>query len=288
MRKDSYASAVDGLPIPFYVFEPATVRGPRAHAALLWIHGGIHGDLDPLYFPFIKEAVDRGYVVLVPEYRGSTGYGRVHHEAIDYGGYEVEDCLTAVTYMKAEMPHVDTDRLGIIGWSHGGFITLHAVFRDPHAFQAAAALVPVTNLVFRLSYKGPEYARLFIDQPQIGGPVHERRELYIERSPLFHVNRLQTPLLVHVADNDQDVDFEEAQQLIHALEYHKPHLSETRVYHDPPVDEFGNGNRFNRRVDTQNGYRRVDSQAQRDSWNRIWTFLELHLEPQRIQPSPRS
>ena len=210
MRKTSYASLADGLEIPVYLFEPLALRGERGHAALVWIHGGIHGDLAPLYFPFIREAVDRGFVVIAPEYRGSTGYGRRHHEAIDYGGYEVEDCLTAASYLAANLPHVDPERLGIIGWSHGGFIALHAVFRDPTSFKAAAALVPVTNLVFRLSYKGPRYARRFAAQPRIGGPVHERRRIYVERSPLYHVDKLRTPLLVHVADNDRDVNFEEA------------------------------------------------------------------------------
>ena len=139
----------------------------------------------------------------------------------------------------------------------------------------------MTNLVFRLSYKGPRYARRFAAQPRIGGPVHERRRIYVERSPLYHVDKLRTPLLVHVADNDRDVNFEEAQQLIHALEYAKPDLAETRIYHDPPIDEYGNGHTFNRRVDRARGYARVDSKAQRDSWNRIWTFLEWHLEPYR-------
>ena len=284
MRKTSYASMADGLDIPIYIFEPRALRGTHGHPALVWIHGGVHGDLDPLYFPFIKEAVDRGYVVLAPEYRGSTGYGREHQEAIDYGGYEVEDCLTAVNYMADRMPYVDPERLGIIGWSHGGFIAMHAVFRDQRSFKAAAALVPVTNLVFRLSFKGPRYAERFVRQKRIGGEVHERRRLYIERSPLYQIDRLQTPLLVHVADNDRDVDFVEAQQLIHALEYKKPRLAETRVYVDPPVDEYGDGHTFNRRVDRARGYVRVDSRAQRDSWNRIWTFLEWHLLPYGASP----
>ena len=279
MRKTSYASMADGLDIPIYVFEPLALRGAHGHPALVWIHGGVHGDLDPLYFPFIREAVERGYVVLAPEYRGSTGYGREHHEAIDYGGYEVEDCLTAVSYLANHMPYVDPDRLGVIGWSHGGFIAMHAVFRDQRSFKAAAALVPVTNLVFRLSYKGPRYAERFVRQKRIGGAVHERRRLYVERSPLYQIDRLQTPLLVHVADNDRDVDFVEAQQLVHALEYKKPHLAETRIYHDPPIDQYGDGHTFNRRVDRARGYVRVDSRAQRDSWNRIWTFLEWHLVP---------
>ena len=100
MRKSTYASRADGMEIPFYVFEPLRLRGPRGHAALVWIHGGVHGDLDPTYFPFIREAVARGYVIIAPEYRGSTGYGRTHHEAIDYGGYEVDDCLTALDELR--------------------------------------------------------------------------------------------------------------------------------------------------------------------------------------------
>ena len=278
MKKLAYPSDADGLVIPFYLFEPLVTRGVGGHPALVWIHGGMHGDFDPIYFPFIKEAVDRGYVVLAPEYRGSTGYGRLHHEAIDYGGFEVEDCLTAVEYLRAHVPHVDPDRMGVIGWSHGGFIALHSVFREQAPFKAAAALVPVTNLVFRLAYKGPRYARNFVTQERIDGPVHERRDIYVDRSPLYQVDKLQTPLLVHVADNDRDVNFEEAQQLIHALEYLKPNLAETRVYRNPPTDQFGGGHRFNRRVD-RDGYRRVDTPQQRDSWNRIWTFLEWHLQP---------
>ena len=281
MKKHSYESQADGLEIPVYVFEPLRVRGPRQHAALVWIHGGIHGNLDPTYFPFIKEAVQRGYVVIAPEYRGSTGYGRAHHEAIDYGGYEIDDCITTVSYVRNYMPHVDPERLGVIGWSHGGFITLHSVFRDHTPFKAAAAIVPVANLVFRLSYKGPNYARHFVAQERSDGPVHERRDVYVDRSPVYHVDKLATPLLVHMADNDRDVNFEEGQQLIHALAYHKRVLAETRVYHDPPVDQFGGGHRFNRRVDRERGYRRVDSSEQRDSWNRIWTFFEWHLQPYR-------
>ena len=284
MRKTSYASVADRLEIPVYVFEPLALRGRHGHPALIWVHGGVHGDLDPMYFPFIKEAVDRGYVVIAPEYRGSTGYGRAHHEAIDYGGYEVEDCLTAVSYVATHLTHVDPERLGIIGWSHGGFIALHAVLRDQSSFKAAASMVPVTNLIFRLSYKGPRYADRFANQKRIDGLVHEKRDVYVERSPVFHLDQLQTPLLVHVADNDQDVNFEEAQQLIHALEYTKPALAETRIYVNPPVDDYGNGHTFNRRVDRSNGYRRVDSKAQRDSWNRIWTFFEWHLEPYRATP----
>ena len=78
-----------------------------------------------------------------------------------------------------------------MGWSHGGYITLLSVFRDKHPFKAAAAMVPVTNLVFRLSYKGPGYQRQFSTQARIQGLPFEKREVYIERSPLYHVDKLQ-------------------------------------------------------------------------------------------------
>lgn len=85
-------------------------------------------------------------MVICPEYRGSTGYGEKHYKEIDYGGYEVDEVMSAVDYLKT-LNYVDQDRLGIMGWSHGGYITLFSVFRDKAPFKAAAAIVPVTNLV---------------------------------------------------------------------------------------------------------------------------------------------
>ena len=274
-RKVSYRSSVDGMEIPAYLFQPLTPGGARTHAAMVWVHGGVHGNWGLNMFPFVKEAIERGYVVICPEYRGSTGYGEAHHNAIDYGGYEVDDVMSAVEYLKT-LPHVDDQRLGIMGWSHGGYITLFTVFRDVTPFKAAAAMVPVTNLVFRLSYKGPNYQRQFATQARIGGLPFEKRAIYIERSPLYHVDKLNTPLLVHVATNDTDVDFVENQQIIDALRARKPHLAETTIYVDPPPGPTSVGHTFNRRTNTKT-LEREDSPEQRDSWNRTWTFFEWHL-----------
>jgi dipeptidyl aminopeptidase/acylaminoacyl peptidase len=277
-KKFSYRSSVDGMEIPAYLFQPLELRGERGHAMLIWVHGGVHGNWGAGMLPFVREAVDRGYVVIAPEYRGSTGYGREHHNAIDYGGYEVDDVVTAYTFALESLPHVDPDRVGIMGWSHGGFIAAHAVFRESHPFQAAAAIVPVTNLIFRLSYKGPGYQRLFSTQERIGGLPFERREIYVERSPVYHVDRLQVPMLVHLATNDDDVDFVEAEMLVHALRVKKPELAETRIYTDPP-----GGHGFSRRVNPRT-FERMDTPEQRDSWNRTWTFLEWNLRPYEHGP----
>lgn len=279
-RKITYRSKVGDLDIPAYLFQPLKKRGPKGHAAMIWVHGGVHGNWDIGFFPFVREAIERGYVIVAPEYRGSTGYGKAFHQAIDYGGYEIDDVLTAYDWMVDSLPQVDPDRVGIMGWSHGGFITLHAVLRDHHPFKAAAAIVPVTNLVFRLSFKGPAYQRYFATQPRIGGLPFEKPDLYIARSPVYLVPKLQIPLLVHVATNDEDVNFVEDQQLIWALRAQKPDLAETKIYQDPP-----GGHGFSRRVNRQT-LERDDTPEQRDSWNRTWTFFDWTLRPYEDRSKP--
>jgi dipeptidyl aminopeptidase/acylaminoacyl peptidase len=281
-RKVSYRSSAGDMEIPAYLFQPLQTRGPGGHAAMVWVHGGVHGNWGLSMFPFVKEAVQRGYVIICPEYRGSTGYGEKHHNAIDYGGYEIDDVMSAVGYLKT-LAHVDQQRLGIMGWSHGGYITLFSVFRDSTPFKAAASMVPVTNLVFRLSYKGPGYQHNFSTQARIQGLPFEKRSIYIERSPLYHVDKLRVPLLVHVATNDTDVDFVEDQQIVDALRSRKPDLAETKVYVDPTPGPASGGHTFNRRTNMKT-LERDDSPEQRDSWNRVWTFFEWHLRPYEERP----
>jgi dipeptidyl aminopeptidase/acylaminoacyl peptidase len=273
-KKISYRSSADGLEIPAYLFQPLDPRGPNGHPALIWVHGGVHSNFSSGTIPFILQAVERGYIVIAPDFRGSTGYGKDFHEAIDYGGYEVDDSMTAFEYLKANVPNADRERVGMIGWSHGGFITLHSLSRDQgKTLRCGYAGVPVTNLVFRLSYKGPRYEFNFVKQKRIGGEVHEKQDIYIERSPLYHVDKIKVPVLVHVATNDRDVNFVEDQQMIHALEYHIPRLATTKVYVDPP-----GGHSFDRLLNEERTAPR-NTEPQRDSWNRIWTFLEENLKP---------
>lgn len=277
-RKITYKSSVDGMEIPAMVFAPLQKRGARGHAAMVWVHGGVHGNMDEAYLPFIKEAVERGYVIITPDYRGSTGYGPELYNAIDYGGKELDDVQSAVDYLKT-LTYVDPERIGLMGWSHGGFITAHLLFRGSSTpFKAGAAIVPVTNLVFRLSYKGPGYQRSYATQEGLGGLPFEKREEYIKRSPVYHVDSLTRPILVHVATNDTDVDFVEDQQMVDALRSRKPDLAETKVYVDPAPGSHGGGHSFSRRVDPVT-LERQDSPAQRDSWNRTWAFFEWWLKP---------
>ena len=107
----------------------------------------------------------------------------------------------------------------------------------------------------------------------------------IKRSPLYHVDKLKTPLLVHVATNDEDVNFVEDQQIVDALRSRKPDLAETTIYVDPAPWGASVGHAFSRRVDATT-LKRVDSPAQIDSWNRTWTFFEWYLRPYEDRSKP--
>jgi dipeptidyl aminopeptidase/acylaminoacyl peptidase len=276
-HKIRYVSPVDGLEIQAHLFAPLQKRGLRGHAAMVWVHGGVHGSWGTNMFPFVREAVERGYIIITPDYRGSTGYGEAFYQKIDYGGREIDDVVAAYDYLKT-MAEVDPERVGIMGWSHGGFITSHVLFREQHPFKAGAAIVPVTNLVFRLSYKGPGYQRDYAPEEGILGLPFEKRDEYIKRSPVFHVANLKVPMLCHVATNDQDVDFVEDQQMIYTLMALKPTLAETKIYVDPVPGPVSVGHTFSRRVNPKT-LERDDSPDQIDSWNRTWAFFERTLHP---------
>jgi dipeptidyl aminopeptidase/acylaminoacyl peptidase len=285
-QKVHYKS-MDGLEIPADLFAPID-RRPRRHAVLVWVHDGLHGHVRPeMYWPFIREAVARGYVVFAPDYRGSTGYGNDFYRKIDYGGKEVDDVVSSIGYLTA-LPNVDIEKLGIIGWSHGGFIAAHVLFRGDPRWKAGAAIVPVTNLVFRLSDHGPAYARDYAAEEGIQGLPFERTcgpehdepciDEYLKRSPVFQAENLKVPMLVHVATNDCDVFFREDQQMVYTLMALKPKLAETKIYKDPPPGAEGCGHTFSRRVDPKT-LERDDSPEQIDSWNRTWAFFARNLKP---------
>lgn len=266
VRKIRYAGA-DGLIIPAYFFAPkdTTVRRP----AIIMVHGGVHGDFTAGYATEVRALVARGYIIVAPEYRGSTGYGRAHYDAIDYGGKEVEDCVAAREYLSQLVPNADMDRLGIMGWSHGGFISIHAVLRRPELFKVAVAHVPVADLPARIRTHSEAYHQIFAAQPGFGGRLEANPSAYIERSPIAHARKLKVPLLVHAADNDDDVFIIENRALrdsMVAAGMDKRGLYTYREYHNPP-----GGHSFSR----------VDTPQARESWRETVAFLDRYLRSKR-------
>jgi dipeptidyl aminopeptidase/acylaminoacyl peptidase len=275
MEKITYRSRVGDLDVPAFVFQPLAAAAPKARPALVWVHENIRGHLYEHYIPFVRDAISKGFVVIAPEYRGSIGYGKRFYDAIDYGGAEVDDVTTAVKVLGTKYPEVDPTRIGIIGWSHGGLVVLLAVFRNPTLFKSAAAIVPVTNLFQRIAWKGDRQRLLMDPHNHFGGTTSEKPEVYKERSPLFQVDKLQIPLLVHMAENDEDVNIEEGMQLIDALRARKPTLADTKIYKSP-----AGGHTFDRLV-TPRTWQPENTPEQRDSWSRVWAFFARTLQGPR-------
>jgi dipeptidyl aminopeptidase/acylaminoacyl peptidase len=266
VRKVSYSGA-DKLPIPAYVFAPKDTT--RRRAALIFVHDGIHGDLSDVYIPHIRSLVREGYVIVAPEYRGSTGYGKEFYDLIDYGGKEIDDALAARDFMRDLVPNADLTRLGIIGWSHGGFITLHSIFRHPEFFRVAVAHVPVADLPARMRTHSSSYEALFVAQAAYGGRFVEKPRPYIERSPIAHARELKTPLLVHAASNDDDVFIVENRNLrdsMVAAGKDREGLYHYREWTDPPGGH---------------GFNRIQTREARESWNETLAFLRRYLHPER-------
>ncbi len=247
-----------------YLFVPRALDRKTKHPLLVFPHGGVHGNFDTTAFATAtRELLEDGYVVLAPEFRGSTGYGPEFREAIDYGGLEVDDCIAARDWAVDNLAYVDGQRAGILGWSHGGLIALLAVFDHPEKFRVAYAGFPVSDLLARMGSTDDEYRAIFSAKTHLGKTANQDVDAYRRRSPAWNAQKLKTPLLVHTATNDQDVSVAEVEHLITALRAEKKDFR-SKIYQDPP-----GGHCFNL----------LDTRLARESRREIREFLAGYLEP---------
>jgi dipeptidyl aminopeptidase/acylaminoacyl peptidase len=242
---------------------------PRKHLSqpklplLVLVHGGIHGHLDTSYVHLLRDLMRQGYAIIAPEYRGSSGYGKAFWELIDYGGLEVEDVYAGKQWMLENHDIIDADRVGILGWSHGGLITLMNLFAHPKDYRVGYAGVPVSDLVARMGYKNQDYRDLFSAPYHIGKTAEEDVQEYRRRSPAWNAEKLQTPLLVHTTTNDEDVNVLEVEHLIKSLKAADKKF-EHKIYKDAP-----GGHEFNR----------LDTKLAKGSRAEIYRFLAKYLNP---------
>lgn len=248
-----------------YTFVPRDRKPGEKLPMLVLPHGGVHADFTTYHTHIIRELMAQGYVVVAPEYRGSTGYGRRFMELIDYGGREVEDTHAAKEWALQNFDFVDPNRVGLLGWSHGGLIVLLEAFARPEEYRAVFAGVPVSNLVMRMGYLHQGYRDLFSADYHIGKTVREDVEEYKRRSPVWHAHKLQIPLRIHTTTNDDDVNYIEVEHLIQALKAAGKDF-EYKVYQDAP-----GGHSFDR----------MDDMFAREARAEIWRFLARHLKPPR-------
>ncbi|HON17641.1 MAG TPA: prolyl oligopeptidase family serine peptidase [Salinivirgaceae bacterium] len=256
-----------GNPLKFwvYAFFPKNIDPSKKYPLIVLPHGGVHADFTTYYFHIVREMVWQGYVVVAPEYRGSTGYGKSFYETIDYGGLEVEDVLASKNYMVENFSFIDSNRVGVVGWSHGGLIALMNVFKYPNEYKAAFAGVPVSDLVARMGYYNDNYRKHFSADYHIGATANENVEEYRRRSPIWNVDKFKNiPLLIHTNTNDEDVHVLEVESLIRALKAEGKKF-EYEIFHNLP-----GGHSFDR----------MDTKSAKEIRVKIYRFLNNHLKPE--------
>lgn len=258
-------------PVKFftYTFIPRDRKDGEKLPLLVFPHGGVHANLASSYSAHIlRELVQQGYVVVAPDYRGSTGYGKNFYELIDYGGREIEDVQAAKDWALAMFDFVDQNRVGLIGWSHGGLISLMLAFNYPKDYRCVYAGVPVSDLVMRLGYHDKDYQDLFSADYHVGKTVRQDIEEYKRRSPVWHAHKLAIPLLLHTNTADEDVNFIEVEHLIQALKAAGKNF-QYRIFQNAP-----GGHSFDR----------LDTPEARKIRREIYAFLARYLKPPRPVP----
>jgi dipeptidyl aminopeptidase/acylaminoacyl peptidase len=202
----------DGRDIGAWLYRPKR-RGRLP--VVLSIHGGPETQERPWYQPFYQYLVSRGIAVLVPNIRGSTGYGRTFQTLIhrDWGGGDLKDFEHAALWLR-EQDWVDADRIGVYGGSYGGFATLSCVTRLPEYWAAAVDVVGPSNLVTFAKAVPPTWRR-FMDK-WVGNPDTDA-DFLMERSPITYVENVRAPLLVLQGANDPRVVKGESDQMVERL-----------------------------------------------------------------------
>lgn len=208
----------DGLEIPSLLWKPHDASPVNRLPALVYVHGGPGGQTRKEYHGRIQFLVNHGYVVLAPNYRGSTGYGKTFH-ALDNGKHTHEpllDCIEAGRYL-ASLDYVDSSKVGIMGASYGGFLTLSALTFYPQEFAVGVDLFGPSNWQRTLESFPPYWKSALADfYRKIGDPKTES-DILRKISPLFHAEAIVKPLLVLQGANDPRVLKLESDEIVEAI-----------------------------------------------------------------------
>jgi len=254
----------DGTLISAVVTMPFNLRRDGSNPAIVMPHGGPTGQTQDGFSRYATAFATRGYVVIQPNFRGSTGYGRAFQDAnrMDLGGGDLKDVVAARNFLVAS-GYVDTRKVGIFGGSYGGFMTLMAIGRTPDEFAAAVQWYGIIN--WRTMYRDQDpllqaYQRSLLGTPDANPDVYDRA------SPLTYMQAAKAPLLSLQGENDIRVPRGQAQEVNDLLKA-KGNIVETIFYP-------GEGHGFQKR------------EHQLDSLRRTIGWFDTYLKGEAPAPAP--
>jgi dipeptidyl aminopeptidase/acylaminoacyl peptidase len=244
--------------ISAFAYVPNNIQRNGKFPAIVYIHGGPAVQSVDSFNRFIQYIVNQGYLVIAPNYRGSTGYGKAFNDANmgDAGGQELNDVLDAAEWIK-KSGFVDPKKLIVMGGSYGGYLSMMAVTKAPDMWAAGVPIVPFVNWFTEIANEDPSLREY--DLATMGDPV-KNKALYEDRSPVNFVDQIKAPLLLLAGGNDPRCPPEESQQVADAVKK-RGGTVQLKIYQDEG-----------------HGFARVENQI--DAYQRVSDFLKVHV------PSP--
>jgi len=250
----------DGLEIPAIYYKPIDASKRNKVPALVWVHGGPGGQSRTGYSSFIQYLVNHGYAILAVNNRGSSGYGKTFYKMDDlnHGDKDLKDCIWGKKWLQAQ-DYIDAEKIGIIGGSYGGYMTMAAMTFTPDEFKVGVNIFGVTNWLRTLK-SIPPYWESFRNAlyKELGDPTTTDSVRLYEISPVFHAHKVKNPVMVLQGANDPRVLKIESDEIVAGIEANGITV-EYVVF-----DDEGHG--FRKKENEIEGYRKV------------LTFLETYLK----------
>src|SRR5207248_7629566 len=205
----------DGTIISAFLWMPFNVERNGKNAAIVYPHGGPTGQTLDTFGRSIVALVSRGYAVIAPNVRGSTGYGLKFQQmnVKDLGGGDLQDEVYAAKFLAAT-GYIDAKKIGITGGSYGGYMTLMAIGKTPNVWAAGVEQFGIVDWYSMLQHEDPALQEY--EKSILGDPVKDRA-VYEAASPIKYIRNAKAPLLVLQGENDIRVPKEEAEQVVKIL-----------------------------------------------------------------------
>jgi dipeptidyl aminopeptidase/acylaminoacyl peptidase len=211
-------TSFDGKEIPAYLYKPKDTKAGDKLPAIILVHGGPQAQERKGFGSLRQYIVNQGWVLLMPNVRGSSGYGKMYYsmDDRDWGGAPLKDVVAAKNYL-SKLGYVDANKIVIMGGSYGGYMVLAALAFTPSEFAAGVDICGISNLTTFLNSIPPywePFKKVLINE--VGDPEKDA-ELLKARSPLFSADKIVKPLFVVQGANDPRVKQVESDAIVNAI-----------------------------------------------------------------------